>query len=143
MIDIFLKLELHLILYESEIGERRASWQGHFLWIYLNFLTTRFANWMNESDSDFNSLWIDRICLQCSLTRNCEIEKNCETSLPTYPTYGVSWQLRFSIAPKFLSRILKTFNSVSREKSVCQHTPQNFCQLTPQGAFRTNKLITK
>jgi hypothetical protein len=53
------------------IGERGASWQGHFLWIYLNFLTTRFEILMIESDSDFNSLWIDRICLQFSFTRNC------------------------------------------------------------------------
>jgi hypothetical protein len=77
-----------LLMLYMIVGERGASWQGHFLWIYLNFLTTRFANWMNKSNSDFNSLWIDRICLQCSFTRNWEIGKNwkknvCQLAPPT------------------------------------------------------------
>ena len=42
-----------------------------------------------------------------------------------------------SIAPKFIGRILKTYNSASGEKSVWQHAPPNFWQLIPQGAFRT------
>jgi hypothetical protein len=47
------------------------------LWIYLNFLTTRFANWMNnESDSDFNSLWIDRLAFWNTLTQNSKNKKN-------------------------------------------------------------------
>jgi hypothetical protein len=35
VIEIFFKLELHLILYESEIGERRASWQVTF-WEFIS-----------------------------------------------------------------------------------------------------------
>jgi hypothetical protein len=64
------------------------------LWIYLNFLTTRFANWMNnESDSDFNSLWIDRLAFWNTLTQNSKNKKNskknsCQPAPPMYMYMG-------------------------------------------------------
>ncbi len=105
------------------IGERGASWQGHFLWIYLNFLTTRFANWMNESDSDFNFLWIDRIRLQCSFTRNCEIEKNCKKKSANLPQLRVSWQLTILHCSKiFRSNFENLQLSISLEIYVLRST---------------------
>jgi hypothetical protein len=74
-----------------DIGERGASCQGHFLWIYLNFFTTCFSKWMNKSNSDWNSPCIDRLVYWITLTRNSEIKKNCKKKCqPTCPTYGVS-----------------------------------------------------
>jgi hypothetical protein len=128
------KLNFDQIL-KSAVGERGASWQSHFLWIYLNFLTTRFANWMNKSNSDFNSLWIVRICLQCSFTRNCEIEKNCKKSLSTCPTYGVSWQLTILHCSKISRSNFKNLQlSISWEIYI-PTCPSKFLTTNPTGCF--------
>ncbi len=134
--DIIVEYRLDDWYYNYTIGERGASWQGHFLWIYLNFFTTRFANWMNESDSDFNSLWIDRICLQCSFTRNCETEKNCKKkSLPTCPTYGVSWQVTILHCSK-ISRSNFENLQLSISWEICMPTcPNKFLPTNPTGCF--------
>jgi hypothetical protein len=69
-------------------------WQNVFNYLFIQFihfkiysfnLQNGFANWMNKSNSDFNSLGIDRICWQCLFTRNCEIEKNCKKKSANLP----------------------------------------------------------
>jgi hypothetical protein len=65
----------------------------------FEFLTTRFANWMNKSNSDFNSLWIDRICYNVHLHEIVKSRKTAKKSLPTFPTYGGSVQLLDIIFP--------------------------------------------
>jgi hypothetical protein len=107
----------------KSVGKRGASWQGNFLWIYLNFLTTRFTNWRNESDSNFNSLWIDRICLQCSITRNCEIEKNYEKKTANLPHLRVSWQLTILHCPKISRSNFENFATKHLVKKLYANMP--------------------
>ena len=40
------------------------------------------ANWMNESDSDFNSPCIDRLAFWNTLTQNSENKKNSKKKIP-------------------------------------------------------------
>ncbi len=117
------------------IGKRGASWQGHFLWIYLNFLTTRFANWMNESDSDFNFLWIDRFFYNVHLHKIVKLRKIAKKSLPTCPNYGVSWQITILHCSKiFRSNFENLQLSISLE--ICMPTcPSKFLPTNPTGCF--------
>ena len=131
------------------LWERGASCQGHFLWIYLNFLTTRSANWMNESDSDFNSPCIDRLAFWNTLTQNSENKKNSKKKfLPTCPTYGVSCRTgwgKLAACRRFfiwMDRLIATQQTIPLLLAQ-QHAPSNFCQLTTQATFRIHKSITK
>jgi hypothetical protein len=101
----------------------------------FEFLTTRFANWMNKSNSDFNSLWIDRICYNVHLHEIVKSRKTAKKSLPTFPTYGVSWQLTILHCSKISRSNFENFQLSISLKISMSTCPSKFLTTNPTGCF--------